>query len=119
MIDTLIAHASDPDRACIICEGSPDEQTNQYGLAFFCNAFPALPDGYFVRTMPAGTWAIFHCTGPVPYTIEKMWQTICSEFFPVFGYEPTNSPDIEIYPRGNLNAPDYRSEIWVPVRKRT
>ena len=40
------------------------------------------------------------------------WRKIVTEFFPTSEYHPTYEMDIEAYTQGDMDAPDYRSEIW-------
>ena len=46
------------------------------------------------------------------------WKKIVSEFFPSSEYMPTYEMDIEAYTQGDMDSPDYRSEIWVPIKKK-
>jgi AraC family transcriptional regulator len=68
--------------------------------------------------IPAATWAIFETVGAMPKAIQYLWERIFKEFFQDSGYERANLPDMEVYPPGDVNSPDYRSEIWVPVIKK-
>ncbi|MDP3176703.1 MAG: GyrI-like domain-containing protein, partial [Spirochaetaceae bacterium] len=67
--------------------------------------------------VPAATWAIFPCKGPIPESIQSTWPRIMGEWFPESGYERADGPDLEIYLDKDISQPDYKSEIWVPVRK--
>lgn len=64
------------------------------------------------------TWAVFECIGPMPNAIQTLWQRIFSEWFPATGFEHANAPELEIYPPGDMQADDYRCEIWIPVIKK-
>lgn len=44
-------------------------------------------------------------------------QRIYGEWFPSSGWEHAPAPEFEIYPPGDVQAPDYRSEIWIPLQK--
>lgn len=69
--------------------------------------------------VPAGTWAIFECVGPMPGAIQELQKRIVTEWLPTSGYEYANAPDIEVYFEGDQRAPDYRSEVWLPIIKHT
>jgi AraC family transcriptional regulator len=67
-------------------------------------------------TIPSYTWAVFQCIGPMPEAIQKMWGRIYTEWLPHAKYEFLGTCDIECYTDGDIHSPEYRSEIWIPVR---
>lgn len=69
--------------------------------------------------VPACTWAVFPCVGPMPAAIQTLQKRIVSEWLPASGYEYANAPDIEVYFEGDQQSPDYRCEVWLPVQKST
>lgn len=73
---------------------------------------------FAVREIPASTWAVFTSTGSMPGAIQKVFERIFQEWFPATGYEHADGPELEVYPPGDLNAPDYRCEVWIPVVKK-
>ena len=76
-----------------------------------------VPAGMAEYTVPAGTWAMFECVGPMPQAVQQLQTRIVSEWLPASGYEYADAPDIEVYPEGNTQSADYRCEVWLPVRK--
>ena len=76
-----------------------------------------MPEGMAEYTVPAATWAMFECVGPMPQAVQQLQSRIVSEWLPASGYEYADAPDIEVYPEGNTQSPDYRCEVWLPVRK--
>lgn len=76
------------------------------------------PEGLDSYTVPAGTWAIFECCGPVPDAMQAMQQRIVSEWLPTSGYQYASAPDIEVYPAGDQKSPGYHSQIWLPIVKK-
>jgi AraC family transcriptional regulator len=77
-----------------------------------------VPDGMAEYEIPACTWAIFECVGPMPEAIQTLQKRIVSEWLPLSGYEYANAPDIEVYPEGDQFSPDYRCEVWLPVTRK-
>ena len=69
-------------------------------------------------TVPACTWAIFTCVGPMPQAIQALQRRIVGEWLPNSGYDYANAPDIEVYFEGNQQAEDYVCEVWLPVEKK-
>lgn len=108
-----------PDNSYIfgICYNKPrtENSTFDYSIAATIDDNTDIPDGFTVNEIPARTWAVFECKGAMPNAIQQLWHRICTGFFPSSGYEPTYEMDIEAYTDGDMSAPDYRSEIWVPV----
>ncbi|MEL7608941.1 MAG: AraC family transcriptional regulator [Bacillota bacterium] len=76
------------------------------------------PEGMESFAVPACTWAIFTCVGPMPSAIQTLQKRIVSEWLPSSGYEYANAPDIEVYFEGDQQSADYRSEVWLPIEKR-
>lgn len=76
-----------------------------------------VPEGMAEYEVPACTWAIFECKGPMPAAIQKMQERIMTEWLPNSGYQYADAPDIEQYVEGDQSAEDYISWIWVPVKK--
>ncbi len=72
---------------------------------------------FTMRTIPASTWAVFTSVGPIPNTIQRVWEGIFQEWFPATGYEHACAPELEVYPPGNIDAVDYNCEVWIPIIK--
>lgn len=73
---------------------------------------------FTVLGIDAGTWAVFESVGPFPKTLQDVWGRIYSEWFPSSGYEGAPGPEILWNESPDTGNPKYRSEIWIPVRKR-
>lgn len=76
-----------------------------------------VPEGMDEYEVPACTWAIFECKGPMPGSIQAMQQRIMTEWLPNSGYQYADAPDIEQYTEGDQSSEDYVCYIWLPVRK--
>lgn len=116
----LLSLADDREYIFGICYGGDftDKKTFDYSIAAVCSDDTEVPEGFRVNEIPARTWAVFECIGAMPRAMQETWHRICAEFFPTANYEPTYEMDIEAYTAGVMNAPDYRSEIWVPVKEK-
>jgi AraC family transcriptional regulator len=64
------------------------------------------------------TWAVFESIGPFPETLQNVWGRIYSEWFPSSGYEAAPGPEILWNENPDTGNPKYRSEIWIPVKKK-
>ncbi|GAB3807323.1 AraC family transcriptional regulator [Virgibacillus kimchii] len=71
-----------------------------------------------VLKVKASTWAVFESIGPFPETLQNVWGRIYSEWFPSSGYEAVEGPEILWNESPDTGNPKYRSEIWIPVKKK-
>lgn len=71
-----------------------------------------------VLAVKAGTWAVFESIGPFPETLQNVWGRIYAEWFPSSGYEAIEGPEILWNESPDTANPEYRSEIWIPVKKK-
>lgn len=96
----------------------------EYLIADLYDPKAEIPEGFEIRTIPAFTWAVFFCEGPMPAALQDANKKIFSEWLPALkeyefaaGYcvEMYDAPDK--YPKGTQDE-KYHSEIWIPVRKK-
>lgn len=96
----------------------------EYLIADVYNPSVDVPDGFEVRVIPALTWAVFPCRGPLPQSLQDVNTKIFSEWLPALqncefaaGYcvEMYDAPDK--YPDGTKDK-EYYTEIWIPVKKK-
>lgn len=119
-LEKLLAQAPDKTYLFGVCYGNQptDDKTFDYAIAAPADPSAPVPEGFRLAQIPARTWAVFPCRGPMPEAIQNMWHRIITEFFPGAAYEPTYELDMEAYPDGDMSAQDYPCQIWVPVRKK-
>ncbi|MGX1191610.1 AraC family transcriptional regulator [Metabacillus sp. SLBN-84] len=77
-----------------------------------------IPDHLDHLKVPAMTWAVFEACGPFPETLQEIWGRIYSEWFPSSSYELADGPEILWNEQKDTKAPDFKSEIWIPVIKK-
>ena len=119
-METLEGLASDKKYTFGICYGNEkkNDPTFEYSIAVKCDEGTVAPEGFRKNTIPARTWLVFGCVGAMPNAIQDTWRKIMSVFFPTSAYQPTYEMDIEAYTEGDMDSPDYYSEIWVPIKKK-
>lgn len=79
-----------------------------------------IQEGLKVIKIPAFTWAKFRCIGPMPETLQSLNARIYNQWLPENeDYEIASGYNIEIYEKGDIQDSNYKSEIWIPVKKRT
>jgi len=76
------------------------------------------PDSFSELAVAAGTWAVFEAVGPFPETLQSVWGRIYSEWFPSSHYEQAEGPEILWNESKDVTSTTFKSEIWIPVRKR-
>jgi AraC family transcriptional regulator len=76
------------------------------------------PDHLAQLDVTASTWAVFEAVGPFPETLQNVWGRIYSEWFPSSNYEQAEGPEILWNESKDVTSPTFRSEIWIPIRKR-
>lgn len=96
----------------------------EYLIADLYNPNTEIPEGFVTRTIPAFTWAVFPCDGPLPTALQDVNTKIFSEWLPALkeyefaaGYCVEMYDAADKYPRG-VQDEKYHSEIWIPIRKK-
>lgn len=96
----------------------------EYLIADLYDSKMEIPEGFVTRTIPAFTWAVFSCVGPMPTALQDVSTKIFSEWLPALkeyefaaGYcvEMYDAPDK--YPNGTQDE-NYHTEIWIPIQKK-
>ena len=76
------------------------------------------PGNLIQLEVPASTWAVFESVGPFPDTLQNTWGRIYSEWFPSSNYEQAEGPEILWNEHSDINSPNFKSEIWIPILKK-
>lgn len=78
-----------------------------------------VPEGMTLFEFPGGEWAKFNCSGPMPDSLQKLNTYVFREWLPGnTEFEMAGYYNIEWYScDGNKEDEDYRSAIWVPVKR--
>lgn len=100
------------------------KETFEYMIADPCDAACEVPDGFVKRTIPAFTWAVFPCVGPMPTALQSVNTRIYTEWLPAMrdyafaaGYCMEYYDDPKKYKNGTMDE-KYYCEIWIPVKKK-
>lgn len=93
----------------------PDGGSVDYYIAAASTQAP--PEGMVAYEVPAATWAIFECTGPMPAAMQSLQTRVLTEWLPTSGYQYADAPDIEVYSEGDQSSESYKSWVWLPVQK--
>lgn len=96
----------------------------EYMIADIYDPVTDIPEGFTTRIIPALTWAVFPCRGPLPQALQDVNTKIFSEWLPALrNYEFDKGYCIEMYEDPSkypLKAQDdnYYCEIWIAVKKK-
>lgn len=116
-------HMSSPEAAKIMGMYGLCIDTGEKDFEYFIadNYIPQgdIPEGCVTRTLPAGTWAIFPCKGPMVETLQSTNTRIWNEWVPnCKEYKLAGNYSIEAYfEQKHDNPKDDYCEIWIPVEK--
>ncbi|MBT9775999.1 helix-turn-helix domain-containing protein [Clostridium sp. MCC353] len=102
-----------------ICIDSPQKgETFRYLIAGAYDG-KTVPDGLVLYEFPEMEWMKFRCTGPLPGSLQSVNTKIFHEWLPNNQeYDIAMDASIEWYSEGDTSAADYRSEIWIPVKRK-
>lgn len=72
--------------------------------------------------IPAHTWAVFSCRGPMPSALQEVNRQIFAQWLPASRYEIAEGYNIECYNdaanyEGGIRDAAYEAEIWLPVKE--
>ena len=99
-----------------------DHQENdkefEYLIADDYIPWKGIPEGCVAQVIPASTWAVFPCRGPLPASLQNVNTRIWSEWLPnCRNYRLSANLNVEMYAPQADNPEDTYSEIWLPVEK--
>lgn len=98
-----------------ICANMKEDHFDYYAAVTYQGG--DIPQGMETLEIPKLTWTVFEAVGPIPGAIQDTWKRIFSEWFPSSGYEHAEGPELEVYEPGDMSKPDYKSYIWIPVKR--
>ncbi len=105
-------------------DSSMGNESFSYLIADLYDPATDIPKGFEVTTIPAFTWAVFPCIGPLPDALQDVNTRIFSEWLPALkeykfaaGYCIEMYDQPEKYPKGTSDE-NYRTEIWIPVARK-
>lgn len=97
-----------------------DENDKEFEYLIADNYVPwnEVPEGCTVKVIPASTWAVFPCRGPMPQALQDVNTRIWSEWLPnCKSYRLAANLNIEMYAPPAEDPKDTYSEIWLPVER--
>lgn len=90
----------------------------EYMIADLYQPWKDIPAQCQARVIPAATWAVFPCRGPLPDTLQSVNTQIWRDWLPASrSYRMTMGMNLEVYAPPTEDPKDTYIEIWVPVEK--
>ncbi|MFJ8546728.1 GyrI-like domain-containing protein [Streptomyces sp. NPDC093586] len=106
----------EPHGIVAVCDGVDPGRAEgtelDYHLGVITSA--AAPAGTTTLAVPAGTWAVFTTSGPVPGAIQELWRDVFTEWFPSNPYRTRTGPEI-LRTRLSPEKTEADAELWLPV----
>lgn len=79
----------------------------------------AVPNGMKLFDIPGGIWAKFRATGALPSALQDVNTRVFKEWLPANPeWETIGLCTVEWYSKGDPDSDSYKSEVWLPVKKR-
>ena len=75
-------------------------------------------DGFDVLSVPGSDWAVFTSCGSYPEALQSTWAEIYASWLASSDYELTGGPEMLWNESDDTSRNDFRSEIWIPVKKK-
>lgn len=101
-----------------VCHDMEDSSTINYLAGYnVTDVNKAKSMGLDVLEIKEAEYAIIELTGRVPECIHDGWKYAMEVFLPEHGFEHSGSPDFEYYYEGDMNSPEYKMELWIPITK--
>lgn len=92
-----------------------DERLLEISYSIMVRSEQSPPPGFVQTDIPAATWAVFDCKGPVPQAIQEGWRYLREEWLVKYPFRHARCPEVEWYSSGNAYDEAYLSQIWIPV----
>ncbi|BAU81405.1 hypothetical protein SLA_0450 [Streptomyces laurentii] len=106
----------DPRGIVAVCDDLDPSRAEGTELDYYHGVITSAdaPEGASVLAVPAGMWAVFTTSGPMPEAMQTLWRDAFTQWFPSNPYRSRPGPEIL---RAGM-APDGKgveAELWLPV----
>ena len=71
-----------------------------------------------ILSVETSKWVVFNTCGTFPDSIQEVWSQIYNWFLSIEDYERIDGPEISWYESYDFEKPDFKSEIWIPIKLR-
>lgn len=116
--ETLEKLATAPAWLLGVCYENSVKEDGSFEYSIAAISDMPTPNGYRERKIPARTWAVFRCEGKTSKAVSETWQKIYKEVLPHWNYRVLKEVEIEAYPDGDPESPNYVCQLWLPVEEK-
>lgn len=101
-----------------VCHDSSDAATINYFAGYIIhNVEKAIEMGLDILEVKEAEYAVVELNGAVPECIHNGWKYALEVFLPEYGYIHSGAPDFEYYYEADMMSPDYKMELWIPIKR--
>ncbi|WP_181789108.1 AraC family transcriptional regulator [Streptomyces phytophilus] len=116
----LLEELSDqePHGILAVCDDLDPSRAEGTGLDYYHGVATSAcaPEDMATLPVPAGTWAVFTTSGPVPEAVQALWRDVFTEWFPSNPYRSRPGPEI-LRTRMSADGSGADAELWLPVER--
>ncbi|QBJ89696.1 AraC family transcriptional regulator [Streptomyces seoulensis] len=105
-----------PEGVVAVCDDLDPSRAEGTELDYYQGAVTSspAPEGLAELAVPAGTWAVFTVSGPMPLAVQTLWRDVFMQWFPSNPYVSRPGPEIlRVRPTGA--GSEAFAELWLPV----
>lgn len=92
-----------------------DEAAGTLRYAIMVQAEGPAPGDLCELVLPAATWAVFDCRGPVPGAVQSGWKYLNEEWLVQYPFRHAPCPELEWYSEGDAGSEEYLTRICIPI----
>ncbi|MFG3096848.1 GyrI-like domain-containing protein [Streptomyces sp. NPDC048202] len=108
----------EPEGIVAVCDDLDPSRAEGTELDYYQGVITSAPapEGTSALTVPAGTWAVFTVSGPMPEAVQTLWRDVFTQWFPSNPYASRPGPEIlRVRPTGDGDGSEADAELWLPV----
>ncbi|MEW2129833.1 AraC family transcriptional regulator [Streptomyces sp. NPDC005435] len=108
----------EPEGVVAVCDDLDPSRAEGTELDYYHGVVTSAPaPGHLASlTVPAGTWAVFGVSGPMPDAVQLLWRDVFTQWFPSNPYVSRPGPEIlRVRPTKDGTGAD--CELWLPVEE--
>jgi AraC family transcriptional regulator len=108
----------EPQGVVAVCDDLDPSRAEGTELDYYHGVITSAPapEGTTALPVPAGTWAVFTTSGPVPQAIQELWRDVFTQWFPSNPYRSRPGPEI-LHTRLSPDGTEADAELWLPVER--
>ncbi|WP_018549093.1 AraC family transcriptional regulator [Streptomyces sp. LaPpAH-108] len=108
----------EPEGIVAVCDDLDPSRAEGTELDYYHGVITSAPAPGHLATLavPAGTWAVFGVSGPLPDAVQLLWRDVFTQWFPSNPYAGRPGPEI-LRVRPGPDGSEADCELWLPVEE--